>query len=117
MSNRAGKRRLQGRLWTEQTRVPGLRDVAVFAVDLQEKVLRQLTGHGIVEARDAEGREFGRDHFVDFIVRHHSGHQTLHETLRRLMHAVVEHHAGHLDDDATVLLAEWRVGHQDKLMP
>ncbi|MFF4314772.1 SpoIIE family protein phosphatase [Streptomyces sp. NPDC001507] len=75
------------------------------------------TGHGIVEARDAEGREFGRDRFVDFIVRHHSGHQTLHETLRRLMRAVVEHHAGHLDDDATVLLAEWRAGHQDKLMP
>ena len=72
---------------------------------------------GIVEARDAEGREFGRERFVDFIVRHHSDHQTLHETLRRLMHAVVEHHAGHLDDDATVLLAEWRAGHQDRLMP
>ncbi|MFJ9710722.1 PP2C family protein-serine/threonine phosphatase [Streptomyces sp. NPDC101234] len=72
---------------------------------------------GIVEARDTEGREFGRDRFVDFIVRHHSGHQTLHETLRRLMHAVVEHHAGHLDDDATVLLAEWRTGQQDRLTP
>ncbi|MFF4837751.1 PP2C family protein-serine/threonine phosphatase [Streptomyces sp. NPDC001315] len=72
---------------------------------------------GIVEARDADGREFGRDRFVDFIVRHHSGHQTLHETLRRLMHAVVEHHVGRLDDDATVLLVEWRAGHQDRLMP
>ncbi|MFG2881423.1 PP2C family protein-serine/threonine phosphatase [Streptomyces sp. NPDC048297] len=72
---------------------------------------------GIVEARDAEGREFGRDRFVDFIVRHHHGHQTLHETLRRLMHAVVEHHAGRLADDATVLLAEWRAGHQDTLTP
>ncbi|MGW7239394.1 PP2C family protein-serine/threonine phosphatase [Streptomyces sp. NPDC054804] len=71
---------------------------------------------GIVEARDAEARvRPGR--FVDFIVRHHSGHQTLHETLRRLMHAVVEHHAGRLDDDATVLLAEWRAEHQDRPTP
>ncbi|MGW0208977.1 PP2C family protein-serine/threonine phosphatase [Streptomyces sp. NPDC003233] len=71
---------------------------------------------GIVEARDVHGREFGRDRFVDSIIRHHSAHQTLHETLRRLMHAVIGH-AGRLDDDATVLLAEWRAGHQHKLTP
>jgi serine phosphatase RsbU (regulator of sigma subunit) len=72
---------------------------------------------GIVEARDEAGREFGRDRFVDYIIRHHSDEQTLHETLRRLMRAVIGHHAGRLDDDATVLLAEWRVGHQNQLTP
>ncbi|MGQ4419556.1 PP2C family protein-serine/threonine phosphatase [Streptomyces sp. SAS_269] len=72
---------------------------------------------GIVEARDAHGQEFGRDRFVDWIIRHHSDQQTLHETLRRLMQAVLGHHAGRLDDDATVLLAEWRVGHQHELTP
>ncbi|MFG2357330.1 PP2C family protein-serine/threonine phosphatase [Streptomyces sp. NPDC048521] len=72
---------------------------------------------GVVEARDSRGQEFGRDRFVDFIVRHHSDRQTLHETLRRLMHAVVRHHAGRLDDDATVLLAEWRGGDQNLLTP
>jgi serine phosphatase RsbU (regulator of sigma subunit) len=72
---------------------------------------------GIVEARDARGREFGRDRFVDFILRHHSGRHTLHETLRRLMAAVVDHHDGHLADDATVLLTEWRGGRQDRLNP
>jgi serine phosphatase RsbU (regulator of sigma subunit) len=72
---------------------------------------------GVVEARDARGQEFGRDRFVDFIVRHHSDRQTLHETLRRLMHAVVRHHAGRLADDATVLLAEWRGGDQELLTP
>ncbi|MFI1004115.1 PP2C family protein-serine/threonine phosphatase [Streptomyces galbus] len=72
---------------------------------------------GIVEARDARGREFGRDRFVDFILRHHSGRHTLHETLRRLMAAVVDHHDGHLMDDATVLLTEWRGDDQNTLTP
>jgi serine phosphatase RsbU (regulator of sigma subunit) len=72
---------------------------------------------GIVEARDAEGRRFGHERFTDFIVRHHSGRQTLHETLRRLIHAVLDHHSGRLDDDATVLLTEWRAGHQHRLTP
>lgn len=72
---------------------------------------------GIVEARDRYGTEFGRDRFVDFILRHHSGRHTLHETLRRLMAAVMEHHDGKLDDDATVLLTEWRGGHQQELTP
>ncbi|MFI2642087.1 PP2C family protein-serine/threonine phosphatase [Streptomyces sp. NPDC018610] len=72
---------------------------------------------GVVEARDRHGNEFGRDRFVDFIRRHHSGRHTLHETLRRLMAAVMEHHDGKLDDDATVLLTEWRGGHQHELTP
>jgi serine phosphatase RsbU (regulator of sigma subunit) len=72
---------------------------------------------GVVEARDARGREFGRDRFIDFIRRHHSGRHTLHETLRRLMSAVLQHHDGQLDDDATVLLTEWRGDHQDNLTP
>ncbi|MDH6514975.1 serine phosphatase RsbU (regulator of sigma subunit) [Streptomyces sp. SAI-135] len=72
---------------------------------------------GIVEARNFEGQRFGRERFVDFVVRHHSGRQTLHETLRRLMHAVLDHHSGRLEDDATVLLTEWRAGHQDRLTP
>ncbi|NJQ03465.1 PP2C family protein-serine/threonine phosphatase [Streptomyces zingiberis] len=64
---------------------------------------------GVTEARDGHGEMFGLDRFVDFVLRHHSDRGlTLHETLRRLIHAVLEHHAGKLDDDATVLLAEWQ---------
>ncbi|CAL9614279.1 hypothetical protein SUDANB6_05712 [Streptomyces sp. enrichment culture] len=72
---------------------------------------------GVIEARDAQGQEFGRDRFIDFILRHHSGEHTLHETLRRLMAAVLNHHDDKLDDDATVLLTEWRGGHQQELTP
>ncbi|MEU0117616.1 PP2C family protein-serine/threonine phosphatase [Streptomyces bobili] len=62
---------------------------------------------GIIEARDAQGREFGRDRFVDFVIRHQADGFPAPETLRRLVRAVLEHHDGHLNDDATVLLCEW----------
>ncbi|MFI9064257.1 PP2C family protein-serine/threonine phosphatase [Streptomyces sp. NPDC053429] len=62
---------------------------------------------GITEARNAHGREFGLEGFVDFLIRHHSDGLPVPETLRRLMRAIVAHHAGRLADDATVLVAEW----------
>ena len=65
---------------------------------------------GIVEARDARGHEFGRDRFVDFVIRHQADGLAAPETLRRLVRAVLEHHDGHLNDDATVLLCEWHGG-------
>lgn len=68
---------------------------------------------GVVEACDVEGRECGRDRFIDFVLRQHSGRHTLHETLRRLMAAVMDHH----DGAATVLLTEWRGGPQRYLAP
>ncbi|WAX78640.1 serine/threonine-protein phosphatase [Streptomyces sp. KMM 9044] len=71
---------------------------------------------GIVQARDTRGREFGRGRFIEFVLRQHSGRHTLHETLRRLMAAVPDHHHGALDD-VTVLLTEWRGGHQQELIP
>ncbi|MEU9994467.1 PP2C family protein-serine/threonine phosphatase [Streptomyces sp. NPDC050848] len=68
---------------------------------------------GITEPRDAEGREFGVDRFTDFIIRHQSAGLPVPETLRRLVHAVLDHHQGTLDDDATVLLCEWH-GNTDR---
>nr|WP_329201763.1 MULTISPECIES: PP2C family protein-serine/threonine phosphatase [unclassified Streptomyces] len=66
---------------------------------------------GITEARDHTGREFGLAHFVDFIIRAQADALPVPETLRRLVHAVLQHHDGQLGDDATVLLCEWH-GHQ-----
>ncbi|NUV99100.1 serine/threonine-protein phosphatase [Streptomyces sp. CAI 127] len=62
---------------------------------------------GITEARDAGGREFGLERFTDFLDRHHADGLPVPETLRRLIHAVLDHHGGHLQDDATVLFCEW----------
>jgi hypothetical protein len=62
---------------------------------------------GVTEARDAHGREFGLDRFTDFVIRHQADGLPVPETLRRLMTAVVDHHGGQLQDDATVVFCEW----------
>ncbi|MBL7494225.1 serine/threonine-protein phosphatase [Frankia sp. AgB1.9] len=67
---------------------------------------------GVTEARDATGREFGLSRFVDFVVRHHADGLAVPETLRRLMRALIDHHGGHLQDDATVIFLEWAGPHE-----
>ncbi|WP_256976218.1 PP2C family protein-serine/threonine phosphatase [Streptomyces sp. CS113] len=62
---------------------------------------------GITEARDKQGQEFGLTRFTDFIIRHHADGFPVPETLRRLMRAVLHHHDGRLNDDATVVCVEW----------
>jgi hypothetical protein len=63
---------------------------------------------GIVESGRHHGEEFGMGRFVDFILRHSCSGLPVPETLRRLIKDVLNHHDGHLQDDATVLLTEWR---------
>ncbi|WP_030900600.1 PP2C family protein-serine/threonine phosphatase [Streptomyces sp. NRRL F-5126] len=65
---------------------------------------------GAIEARDAAGEEFGLARFVDFVLREQSEGLPVAETLRRLIRALMAHHEGKLNDDATVVFAEWRGG-------
>jgi hypothetical protein len=46
------------------------------------------------------------ERFTDFIIRHHAGELPVDETLRRLMHTVMDQHQGRLEDDATVLFCK-----------
>ncbi|MFF4872000.1 PP2C family protein-serine/threonine phosphatase [Streptomyces sp. NPDC000961] len=62
---------------------------------------------GIIEARGADDQEFGLERFTDFLNRQHTEGLPVPETLRRLIHAVLDHHDGRLQDDATVLFCEW----------
>jgi hypothetical protein len=62
---------------------------------------------GVTEARDAAGAWFGEERLVDLLTREVSGGQSPPETARRLMHAVLAHQEGLLQDDASVLLARW----------
>ncbi|ONI78119.1 hypothetical protein ALI144C_31010 [Actinosynnema sp. ALI-1.44] len=67
---------------------------------------------GIIEARDPAGHQFSLRRFTDFIARHEADGLSAPETLRRLMRTILAYQNGRLQDDASVLLVEWRNGNQ-----
>lgn len=62
---------------------------------------------GMIEARSATGKGFGLERLEAFIRRHLTDGRSDPEILRRLMHSVVDHHHGRLDDDATMVMVYW----------
>ncbi|KZB83979.1 hypothetical protein AVL48_34795 [Amycolatopsis regifaucium] len=72
---------------------------------------------GIVEARDEADREFGLDRFADFVIRHEADGYSPPETLRRLMRSILRHQNDRLQDDATVMLLEWRGRREARMVP
>ncbi|MEU8029242.1 PP2C family protein-serine/threonine phosphatase [Streptomyces sp. NPDC049099] len=89
---------------------PGARQVHETTLEPGDCVL--LYTDGVVEARDADGAEFGLDRFTDFIIRSHAAGQRPAEVLRLLIHAILEYQRNQLRDDATILLFEWRPQHR-----
>jgi serine phosphatase RsbU (regulator of sigma subunit) len=71
---------------------------------------------GIVEGRSPQGEFFGEERLADFVVRAEAAGDPPPETLRRLMHSVLEHQAGRLQDDASIVLVEWRTGREHELI-
>jgi hypothetical protein len=91
-------------------REPMLSDIA--ALNVGEEVLQPgdwlvLHTDGLVEARDGGGQVFGQTRLVDLLRRETAAGHPPPEALRRLVHAVLDHQAGILQDDATVVLARW----------
>ncbi len=79
--------------------------------DVIENVLEpgdRLLGYsdGMVEAHSPGGDPFGEDRLLDLLGRETLGGLDVAETTRRLIHAVLDHHAYRLGDDATLLLVE-----------
>jgi Stage II sporulation protein E (SpoIIE) len=72
---------------------------------------------GITEARSPSGELFGLSRLVDLLARTHAAALPAPETLRRVVHALLEHQQNQLTDDATLLLVEWRGGSQHQLLP
>ncbi|MEU1620283.1 PP2C family protein-serine/threonine phosphatase [Streptomyces sp. NPDC005722] len=62
---------------------------------------------GVTESRAEGGDDFGERRLTDYVVHATALGDPAPEVLRRLVHAVLAHRHGRLDDDATVLLAEW----------
>ena len=76
-----------------------------------------LYSDGVVEARDADGEFFGVDRLADLVTREAVAGQPAPETMRRLMHAILDHQAGALQDDATTMLVEWLTGGAERVTP
>ncbi|GID95546.1 PP2C family protein-serine/threonine phosphatase [Amorphoplanes digitatis] len=62
---------------------------------------------GIIEARSVDGEEFGIERLIAFATRAAADQLPPPETTRRLVHAILEHQQDQLQDDATLLIAEW----------
>jgi hypothetical protein len=82
-------------------------DRQVNTVELEPGDRVLLYTDGVVEARRG-GDEFGLARFTDFIIRSAAAGQRPAEILRLLMHDILDHHNGKLNDDATILLIEWQ---------
>ena len=62
---------------------------------------------GLVEARSPDGEFFGEERLADLLVRAETAGLSAAETSRRLVHSVLDHQQGRLQDDATVVLLCW----------
>jgi hypothetical protein len=87
------------------------RDVRVGYEHLEPGDRLLLYTDGITEARDAYGGCFGTERLIEFAERSSADGLPAPETLRRLAHKVLEHQGGLLQDDATLLMLDWRPLH------
>ena len=70
---------------------------------------------GITEARSPQGEFFGEQRLADFISVAAAAGNPAPETVRRLMRHVLTHQAGQLQDDASIVVLEWRTGTERQL--
>jgi serine phosphatase RsbU (regulator of sigma subunit) len=62
---------------------------------------------GVTEARAVDGAEFGLEQFADYIIGATAAGELPSETLRRLIHSILDSPTSRLRDDATILMFEW----------
>jgi len=100
----------------------GLQDTEAWLPSLGTEQLEPgdyvlLYTDGFVEARSPEGELFGVPRLTDLILRSLAAGLPASETMRRAVNVVLEHHGSNLQDDATMLLAQWRPAHPTMLLP
>lgn len=93
----------------------GERAVGVTRLEPGDRVV--LYSDGITEARAPDGAFFGLDRLVALLTRTEGGHLPPSETVRRVVRDLLVHQQGRLQDDATLLVLEWRSGHHRTLLP
>ena len=86
----------------------GAAELTVSEVQLEPGDRVLLYSDGVLEARSPDGEFFGEQRLLDLLSRHFAARLPVPETLRRIVHALLEHQQGRLTDDAAMLLLEWR---------
>jgi serine phosphatase RsbU (regulator of sigma subunit) len=115
--------RVVGALEMEPCQPLGLLDLAggepprVQQESLQPGDRLLLFTDGVDEARGRDGTFFGMRRLAEFVARQAASGEPTPEVLRRLQRAVLEHHQGQLQDDATTLFLEWLTGKEEQLQP
>ena len=72
---------------------------------------------GITEARSPNGEFFGEQRLADFIATAVAAGDPAPEMVRRLMRRLLSHQADQLQDDATIVVLEWRTGEEHRMLP
>jgi hypothetical protein len=72
---------------------------------------------GVVEARSPAGEFFGAERLVELVTRHLAAGLPAPETMRRLVRSLLDHQEGQLDDDATLLLVQYRPVQPTTILP
>jgi hypothetical protein len=62
---------------------------------------------GVIEARTPAGVDFGMERLTEFVERAEATGMAPPEVVRRLSHAVLDHHQGLLRDDAAIAVIHW----------
>ncbi len=82
----------------------------VGTIALGEGDLVLFYSDGVVDARSSSGAFFGLDKFISLATAHFAARAPGPETLRRIIQALLDGHDGNLEDDATLLLVQFRPG-------
>ena len=66
---------------------------------------------GVTEGHTTGGTPFGVERLGQFVIEHTTAGTPAPEMMRQLNHEIMDHQAGDLRDDATVVMVEWEPGH------
>lgn len=84
------------------------RELSVGSEHLEPGDCVLLYTDGVTEARAPDGTFFGEDRLADLIIRHLAAGLPAAETMRRVVHALLQHQQGRLTDDASLALLQWQ---------